>query len=137
MRSKGKNTDWKFAPPNEDFNTWLYWLLVSIQKHAKIPLSDKRLDDLSLKASRKGKLRTRRDMGRFDELHQHFVHAMELYRKGENLGRGRRMGTSGPYMRGDSGRKYTDFKGVGKIGGSVSSLPSDRRLTSSWARIGT
>ena len=46
MRHKGKNTDWKFAPPNENFNTWLYWLLVSIQKHAKIPLSDKRLDNL-------------------------------------------------------------------------------------------
>lgn len=123
MRHKGENKNWQFTPPNEDFNTWLYWLLVSIQKHAKIPLSDKRLDDLSLKDSRKGKLRTRRDMGGFDELHRHFVHAMELYRKGKNLGTGRRMGTSGgPFMRGDSGRKYTDFKGVGKIGGSGTRL---------------
>jgi len=122
MRHKGNNTDWKLAPSNEDFNTWLYWILVSIQKHAKIPLSDDRLKNLSLKDSRKGKLRTRRDLAAFDELHQHFVHAMELYRKGENLGRGRRMGTSGPYMRGDSGRKYTDFKGVGKIGGSGTRL---------------
>ena len=123
MRHKGSNTDWKLAPSNEDFNTWLYWILVSIQKHAKIPLSDDRLKNLSLKDSRKGKLRSRRDMGAFEELHQRFVHAMELYSKGEKLGTGRGRGTSGKlFMRGDSGRKYTDFKAVGKVGGSGTRL---------------
>ena len=115
---KRASRDLQLGPPPEKFNTWLYWLLISIQKHANVYLSDGTLEDLTLKNSRVGKLRARRDMGSFVELHRHFVKSLQLYKQGTDL----KLGRSGGSILGDSGRKYTGFKGVGKMGGSGTRL---------------
>lgn len=113
-----KSRDLLLRPSPAEFNTLLYWLLISIQKHAKVNLSDGILKKLPLKASRRGKLLARGNMASFDTLYRHFSKSIQLYKQGADLGIGR----SGPAMHGASGRQYRGFKGVGKMGGSGTRL---------------
>ena len=67
--------------PSTDFETWLYWLLVSIVKHSNCPIADEKLEGLS----RKGKIVARQDMRDFDALHRVLITASERVEKGKNL----------------------------------------------------
>jgi hypothetical protein len=79
---KAKAVERQLKVPRQEFDTWLYWLLVSIQKHSDIPILEERLERVQLKPSRKGKIRARRDMKAFDTLHSVFIKASESLEKG-------------------------------------------------------
>jgi hypothetical protein len=84
-KRRKKAIDRKLMIPLSDFDTWLYWLLVSIQKHSNIPILEERLEGVELKSSRKGKIRARRDMKAFDTLHRVLITASERLEKDKTL----------------------------------------------------
>jgi len=125
--SKSKPIDYEIAIPQKDFNTWLYWLLVSIQKHANIPILEEKLSSVGLKASRKAKIRARRDMKQFDSFHPIFIEAIERFvRDKEKL---LPAGRTGGNFRGDSGAKYRVIKKLKKGGGGIVFLSDKEKIS--------
>ena len=59
---------------SEDFESWLYWLLVSLSKHSTCRFDD---DKLGALGRRKGKLKARIGMKAFDDFHLSFVNVNE------------------------------------------------------------
>ena len=129
VSGKGEETTkWEFAVPEKHFFTWIYWLIVSIQKHGKMPVSEERLKGLGMKDSRKGKIRALHGINQFDPEHPIFVNATALYESGEELSprRENRMIT------GDSETQYKVQKKIKSGGGGA--IYSLERMK--WKMIG-
>ncbi len=125
--SKGKPIDYELAIPQKQFNTWLYWLLVSIQKHANIPILEEKLSGVGLKPSRKAKIRARRDMKEFDSYHPIFIQAIERYVRDKEklLPAGRTKGK----LSGDSGARYKVIKKLKEGGGGIVFLTDKEKIS--------
>jgi hypothetical protein len=102
---------YKLLIPKKDFNSWLYWLLVSILKYSNSPVIDKKIEGLKL--SRQTKLKTRRGARAFDRAHQVFVSVATRLVAGEKLP------SRGEDLLGEAGEKFgksSKLKRVGKGG---------------------
>ena len=77
--------DWSFQPPPADANTWLFWILVSVQKHASHAVTGDELYNPNLRKEQTGGLVALRAKTRFDEKLSKFTAAVERLSKGEGL----------------------------------------------------
>ena len=99
-----KTTEWQLAIPEKDFMTWLYWLIISIQKHSNITMQVERLKNVGLKDSRIGKIKSIRGLGSFEKEHPMFINAAAIYESGGTLAPRRTDKTN--LLTGDSGDLY-------------------------------
>ena len=130
LPGKGNRTvKWEFAIPEKDFFTWLYWLMVSIQKHGGTPISDERLQGLGMKDTRKGKIRSLRGTNVFEKEHPVFIDAVAIYEKGGRLSPRRKDGL----LTGDSGDEYKIHSSKKGKGGWGLVLGSERMK---WKMVG-
>jgi len=85
---KKKAIEGQLKIPSPQFDTWLYWLLASIYKHADLSIIEEKMDGSGLKPSRKrkiSKISARRGMKAFDDLHRVFITTSERIEKWKKL----------------------------------------------------
>ncbi|MEN6321587.1 MAG: protein kinase [Syntrophaceae bacterium] len=75
----------EFALPPEVFENWLYWIIRSLVKHAKISLSKEEIKQSPLLAKHKFKTNLFQNVSVFDRTHQMFVNTLNILHKHKNL----------------------------------------------------
>jgi serine/threonine protein kinase len=99
----------EFALPAEVFETWLYWIIRSLVKHAKISLSKEDIKESPLLAKHKLKTGLAQKVSVFDHTHQMFVNALNIIQFPGKYGK-----LTSDYRTGDGGAKFGNI--VRKIG---------------------
>ena len=92
LKEKKKETVWTLEIIADDFNNWLYWLVISLLKYSDNVFSDADIKGLSLGDSRKIKLQSQRTLANFDMAHQIFVNAANRVSKDLGLSKSRTTG---------------------------------------------
>ncbi len=85
VKSGSSEVVWTLEIPENDFRTWLYFIIVSLLKHTSLTFADDTLTGAGMKTSRQKKLKARRGMASLDSVYPIFIDAESRLAQGKQL----------------------------------------------------
>lgn len=126
IKLRTKKELWEFAIPPEVFENWLYWIIRSLVKHAKISLKEEEIKQSPLSAKHKLKTGLFRNLSVFDRTHQLYVNAISILQSPEAQKK-----LPSELKEGEGGLKIGDFgKKIGSGGSNTMIHEIMRKLDS-------
>ena len=102
----------EFALPPDVFENWLYWVIRSLVKHAKISLSKEEIKQSPLLQKHKAKTTLFQNVSVFDRTHQMFINTLNILQSPT-----KRNKLSSDFTEGEGGAKFGEVvKKIGKGG---------------------